>query len=406
MKLKIKSVSELNQYISKLIDQDRILSNILVRGVISGLSGRENKHLYFNLLDEESEIPCVLYENNRDLLEIELANDIAVVISGKLSVYKKKGKYQLQVNSIAYDEEALYHNEYLRLEKKYASQGYFDKRKLDSLPKIRKIGLVASKVSAAYGDFMKIISTKFPILDIVFIDVHVQGENTKIDIPLAIKKLNSIPDIDLIVITRGGGSTEELFVYNEEAICNEVYASKLPILSAVGHQRDSSLMDRIAEYHVGTPSMAAELICEMHLRDRNNIKQLMLKLETIMSTLIVNEKMSLKNKIVTGMEQLLYEISLRKRDLESRRPELIHQMDTSLEFLKKDVKHSYEMLKSYDIGETLARGYALVMKDGKAVSVEDLRLGDKLDIKLSKAELGVSLDSINLRGEEDGEKNG
>lgn len=407
MKLRIKSVGELNNYIAKVLERDAILSNTLVRGVVSGLRGRDGDHLYFDLIDpqDNSLIKCVLFKGQRALAGMELANDIAVVISGKLSVYRIKGYNQIIVRSVEYDEEARYHNEYLRLEKKYRALGYFDeRRKLLSLPRIRKIGLIASKISAAYGDFMKIISSNFPLLDIRFIDVHVSGEYTKIDIPLAIKKLNERRDLDLIVITRGGGSEEELFIYNDEAICSAVYSSRIPILCAVGHQRDRSHMDSIAHMSVGTPSMAASLIVERHRRDIKDINTLILNLHAMMSSRIEGEKKSLASELKNLGELLIQRMAMARRDVASRTREALSYMDQSLALTKKDIAHNFEVLKSYDIEETLARGYALVTKAGKMVRPEDLSLGDRLDIRLSGADLGVSLDSIELRGVEDGKE--
>lgn len=408
MNLKTKTVSELNQYIATLLERDKILSNTRVKGIISGLGGRDGEHLFFKLVDPRDSnniISCVLFQGNRRGISIELANDIAVVVSGKLSIYRRQGIYQISVINIDYDEDELYHNEYLRMQTKYEALGYFDpSRKLQFLPSIRRMGLIASKTSAAYGDFMEIVNRDYPLLSIRFIDVHVQGDDTKIDIPLAIKKLNDFEDLDLIVITRGGGSDEELFVFNDEAICSAVHASGVPILSAIGHQRDHNLMDRTAHMSVGTPSMAANLIVESHKRDIKDVRSAMLTFHAVMGSLIASEKAGIATQIGLMQDRLREELSFVKKEFRAKFSDLIRHMEDALTSASKDLNHTYELLKFHDIEETLERGYALVTKDGEVLRVEDLRPGDKLDIRLSRARLGVSLESIELKGEDYGEE--
>lgn len=408
MNLKVKTVTEVNNYVARLLESDSILANTKVKGVISELGPRKDGHIFFNLLDpgdQNNMLRCVLFEAYRQNVTIELANDIAVVISGKLSIYRKKSYYQLQVRTMVYDDEAIYHNEFLRLKNKYEKLGYFDpRRKIKTLPKLKKIGLVASKVSAAYGDFMKILNSKFPLLEVVLVDVHVSGLLTKIEIPRAIKRLNELNDIDLIVVTRGGGSEEELFVFNDEAICEAVYASKIPVLSAVGHERDLTHIDNVAHISVGTPSMAAELIASRHGEDVREIKNLMLNLHAIMSTLIGSEKRAIEFELRSRFEQVEEGLRQAKMDLIKTHKELLSLMDGLLNPYHKDVSHSYEMLRSLDVEETLKRGYALVLKDGEGVNVESLKPGDKLDIRLSRAELGVSVDQVELKGVNDGKE--
>ena len=255
------TVSLLNEYVKSLITNDFLLKNIYLKGEISNFKHHSRGHFYFTLKDELSQISCVMFSSYSSRVKFIPKDGMTVLVSGYLSVYEANGTYQIYVNSM---EEMGLGNLYLKYEKlknDLEQKGYFLKERKKSLPRFPKvIGIATSPTGAAIKDMVNIISRRYPIVKIKIFPTLVQGEEAKYSIVNSIKRANEEKDIDVLIIGRGGGSIEDLWAFNEEIVADAIYSSRVPIISAVGHETDFTISDFVADLRAETPSGAAEKV--------------------------------------------------------------------------------------------------------------------------------------------------
>ncbi len=255
------SVSRLNGYIKKIFASDPILMNIAVTGELGNFTRHSSGHLYFSLKDENSSIRCFLSASRAEALRFELEDGMKLVAFGAVSVYERGGFYSLNVKDIELQGEGELKKAYELLFKKLQAEGLFDdkrKRRLPDFPK--KIAVISSPTGAAVRDIISTVKRRNPFVDILVYPCLVQGKDAAGDIAAAIKAVNEkFPDIELIIAGRGGGSAEDLWSFNEEAVVRAVAASVIPVISAVGHEPDFVLSDHAADMRAATPTAAAEL---------------------------------------------------------------------------------------------------------------------------------------------------
>lgn len=254
------SVSQLNSYIRKMFWEDDFLQQVFVQGEIANLRDYRG-HLYFTLKDEKSSIRAVMWLNNRSKLSFVPEDGMQVIVSGSVSVFERDGIYQVYATYMEpFGLGALY-AALEKLKEKLEKEGFFKEDRKRPLPMFpRKIGLVTSKRGAAIRDIISVGTRRYPGVQFVLADCKVQGEGAASAIAAGIKALNEIPDVDVIIVGRGGGSQEDLFVFNDEVVARAIYESRVPIVSAVGHERDVTIADLVADVRAPTPSAAAELV--------------------------------------------------------------------------------------------------------------------------------------------------
>lgn len=397
VKLKTKTVEEVNSYIAKQIKSDVILQNLAVKGEISNLSARAGGHVFFNLIDGASQISCVMFSSVAMRQKIQISNNSSVLVLGSLGVYEKLGKYQIYVNAIHVDEESYRHEIYLRLKAKLEKLGYFDKGRKRLLPKnIKRIGLVCSKTSAAIVDFLSVLAKKAPLIEIVLIDVHVQGDMCAKEVCLAIEKLQESEDIDLIVVTRGGGSQEELFVFNDESICKAAFMSKIPILSAIGHERDSSLLDFSADISAGTPSIAAQMISEDFFESSKMLDSKLKTLKMSSNTRLEYDELVLNSKMNSLKTSSASSIELSKSSIENKLYKVRDLISSRLKRESEVLNSQRKMLDSYDVSNVLARGFAIVSKDNLSLTrASDLKVGSTINIRFYDSNINAKVLNTN-----------
>ena len=259
MKLKTFSVSEVNKYIKSYINGNPILNNIKIEGEISNYKLYDSGHSYFSLKDENSKISCVIFKGVIDNM-IELSDGIKVEITGNVSVYEKEGRYQIYVKNIVKSGIGNLFIKFEELKKKLELEGLFEASHKKNIPKFQdKLAVITSPKGAAIRDIISVSQRRNPMTDLLIFPVTVQGDMSKYEIVEAIKLANSLSDIDLIIISRGGGSIEELWSFNEEIVAREIYNSRIPVISAVGHETDFTISDFVADLRAPTPSAAAEM---------------------------------------------------------------------------------------------------------------------------------------------------
>ena len=257
--MKVLSVSELTRDISEVLES--LFTDVRVEGEISNLRLPSSGHVYFSLKDEASQIRCVIFRNASMRLKFALSDGMKVVCSGRVGVYEKDGQYQLYVDAVEPKGAGALQLAFEQLKTRLSREGLFEesrKRPLPFLPKT--IGIITSPTGAVIRDILQILDRRFPQFHAVINPVRVQGELAKEEIVLAIKEFNELGNVDVIILARGGGSLEDLWSFNEEAVARAIYHSKIPVISAVGHETDYTIADFVADRRAPTPSAAAEIV--------------------------------------------------------------------------------------------------------------------------------------------------
>ncbi len=254
------TVSQVNGYVKSLMDEDELLTGLLVRGEISNYKCYPSGHHYFSLKDEQGSLRCVMFRGEAARLRFRPANGMRVVVFGRVSVYPRDGAYQLYCQELMQDGRGALDEAFERLRRRLEAEGLFDPAAKQPLPRYpNKIALVTSPVGAAVRDMLRILGARWPLAEVLVVPVRVQGQEAAGEIAAAIHRLNNRADIDLIITGRGGGSKEDLWAFNEEVVARAIYLSNIPVISAVGHEPDVTIADYAADLRAATPSNGAEL---------------------------------------------------------------------------------------------------------------------------------------------------
>ena len=364
MALKPITVTQLNHYISRVLTTDPLLGNLTVTGEISNLKYHSSGHLYFSISDENSKINCFFPAQYARGLHYELGDGLAVIIHGYLNVYKKGGTYTLFIRSIEIAGEGNLAMAFQMLKEKLDAEGLFDPAHKKPIPRFpRRIGIVTSNTGAAVRDIIKIIESRTSLTDMIVFPVLVQGSEAAADIAATIDMINrDFDDIDTLIVGRGGGSMEDLWAFNEEIVARAVYRSRIPVISAVGHEIDFTIADFVADRRAETPTAAAEMAVP-------NIRELMQRAESWQNSLMADLKKKVSYADLRA-EKLFAEM---RHVLQGRVNAYRHELESCRLLL--DENHPYRVLR---------KGYA-VLEDAAGrnlASIGDLRDGQSYRLKL------------------------
>ena len=364
MALKPITVTQLNHYISRVLTTDPLLGNLTVTGGISNLKYHSSGHLYFSISDENSKINCFFPAQYARGLHYELGDGLAVIIHGYLNVYKKGGTYTLFVRSIEIAGEGNLAMAFQMLKEKLDAEGLFDSAHKKPIPRFpRRIGIVTSNTGAAVRDIIKIIESRTSLTDMIVFPVLVQGSEAAADIAATIDMINrDFDDIDTLIVGRGGGSMEDLWAFNEEIVARAIYRSRIPVISAVGHEIDFTIADFVADRRAETPTAAAEMAVP-------NIRELMQRAESWQNSLMADLKKKVSYADLRA-EKLFAEM---RHVLQGRVNAYRHELESCRLLL--DENHPYRVLR---------KGYA-VLEDAAGrnlASISDLRDGQSYRLKL------------------------
>jgi len=381
------TVTALNEYIKGKLESDPILSRVVVKGEISNFVNHyKTGHFYLSLKDEGGVIRAVMFRMNVQKMQFLPENGMKVVCTGRVSSYVKDGQVQLYITEMQPDGIGALYIAFEQLKKKLEAEGLFESTHKKSLPKYpRKVGIITSPTGAAVRDMINVSARRFPLVELCLYPSLVQGEGAPAQLIAGLRCFNEKYPVDVIILGRGGGSLEELWAFNDEALAREIFRSRIPVISAVGHETDFSISDFVADLRAPTPSAAAELalpewgevkrklhnvIDRMALLEENRIKSLRGELELLaktrqmqnMQTLVDDRRMailSLDRELETALEKLLQEKKSR--------------------FLQSAAK-----LEALSPLSVLTRGYsALFSDDGKPVrSKKDLKVGDRVTVRM------------------------
>lgn len=252
---------ELTAYLKRLLERDELLQEVVVRGEISNFTRHSSGHLYFSLKDEDATLSCVCFRGSAAALKFDPDSGQRVIAFGSITVYEKRGNYQLVVRFMQPDGQGDLAAAFAALKEKLEQEGLFAVDRKRPLPRFpRGIGLVTSPTGAAVRDMVSILGRRYPLARVVIFPTVVQGADGAASIVTSLQRANRHPGLDVIIVGRGGGSLEDLWCFNEESVARAVFASRLPVVSAVGHETDVALTDFVADVRAATPSAAAELV--------------------------------------------------------------------------------------------------------------------------------------------------
>ena len=397
----IYSVSAVNQYIKTTLEGDRQLKSLSFRGEVSNLRIQQSGHIYFDLKDKQSSIKSVIWRSTAARLRYQLKNGMQLVAVGRIGVYDVAGQYQLILSSVTPDGAGDLALALEQLKEKLAAEGLFDvanKKKLPSHPKL--IGVVTSPSGAVIRDIYNVSKRRDPFSRIILYPAQVQGEGSSKQIAEGIEFFNSRYPVDVLIVGRGGGSAEDLWCFNEEPVVRAIYASRIPVISAVGHETDTTLSDYAADVRASTPSQAAELAVPMISEELGYIRSLQKRL-----AIAAKAKISMKKQLVEGM--LSRTVFKTPERLLERKHQQLDDLSEKLQIMTRLLldKKRQHLLRTIDRLELmnpvhiLKSGYGLLEdSNGQPVtSVDSVSDGEVIKIRLEDGILKAEVLNVEER---------
>ncbi len=385
------TVGEINSYIKRRMDTDINLSSVCVRGEISNFKHHYSGHMYMSLKDETGSIKAVMFRSGASNLRFEPRDGMSVLAFGRISVYERDGVYQLYIDRLVPDGIGQLYAAYEQLKARLESEGYFDPSHKKSIPQYPSvIGVVTASTGAAVRDIINVISRRYPLAKICIYPAKVQGEGSAQSVARGIELFNERKEADVIIVGRGGGSIEDLWAFNELIVAMAVYNSDIPIISAVGHETDYTIIDFVADLRAPTPSAAAE-ICTPDIAEIRDFLELgCMRLKSALTSLVSIKKQKLMSLMSSPV----------MRDPVS----VIQDRSLYLDSVIRELKRAYEravdnriaILKecSYRLGalnpvEVLLRGFSVARKkDGTIIKrTEDAKVGEQITLTVTDGNL-------------------
>lgn len=394
------TVSKVNQYIKNMFLSDYALNRIYVKGEVSNLKYHTSGHIYFTLKDALSQISCVMFAGQRSGLAFRMTEGQNVIVSGNINVYERDGKYQLYANEIRLDGLGTLYERFEQLKKNLEQEGLFSDEHKKQIPfYAKKVGIVTASTGAAIQDIVNIATRRNPYVELILYPAKVQGEGAAQTIVRGIEILDAM-NLDVLIVGRGGGSIEDLWAFNEESVARAIYKCHTPVISAVGHETDTTIADFVSDLRAPTPSAGAELaVCNIRdvLYTFEEYKQ---RMNRIMEQKIQEKRYRLENyRLRLSHQSPAYQIQQNRQyasDLEER----LHAQMKQVLLKKKHVLALYiEKMKGLSPLEKLSKGYAFVADEqGKAVkTIEAVKTGDTVSISVTDGEIHAVVDAVSQR---------
>lgn len=387
------SVSEVNKYVKMLFESDNILNSISVRGEITNFKAHYTGHYYFTLKDESSTIKCVMFKGYAQYIKFKPADGMKVVINGQVSCFERDGVYQIYCKSMSPEGLGDLYLAYEQLKEKLSKEGLFDdihKKQIPFLP--QRVGVITSRTGAVIRDIINVSTRRYPNVNLLVYPAAVQGVNVATTVIDGIRTFNKLNNVDVIIIARGGGSFEDLFGFNDENLAREIFASKIPIVSAVGHETDFTICDFVSDLRAPTPSAAAELVYPEYSE-------------------LVNRIQVGKNRTIIGIKHYIerkrqYVERLKAAKLEKVPLDKINRyrmtIDSIMSKSESNLRYKIEKYRTRCIKgitkidtlsplKTITRGYSVTESiDGKVIrKTSDVKSSDEIKITLSDGKISA-----------------
>lgn len=391
------SVSELNGYIKKLFDSDRTLCAVSVKGEISNFVSHRSGHFYFSLKDADGQIKAVMFRSAVQRLRFMPENGMRVVIRGSVTLYQRDGVYQLYANSMEPDGVGALYLAYEQLKERLFREGLFDDYNKKPIPELpERVGVITSPTGAAVRDIINVTGRRFPLAEIYIYPSLVQGEGAVDNLISAIDYFEKTGLVDVIIIGRGGGSIEDLWAFNSEALARKIFEAKTPIISAVGHETDFTICDFVADMRAPTPSAAAELAVP-------DIRELIMRVdgasERLQASLIRIAERN-RERLNGALES---EIFKNPRFISEQRRETVDELYKRARELISNVSRdkrvalvlNSEKINALNPLSVMLRGYAIAERGGALIKCADgLSVGDLVDVRFSDGVASTRVEKI------------
>lgn len=399
MYIKVLSVTDINNYIKNTMDNDFILNNASIRGEISNFKIHSSGHVYFSMKDQWSKINCVMFRSAAKGLKFLPEDGMKIIAKGRISAYVKDGSYQLYCDKLELEGLGELYIAFEKLKNKLDGEGLFKEEHKKELPQYaKKVGVITSQTGAAIRDIINVVTRRNKNCEILIYPSLVQGTNASSDIIRGIKELNKIKDLDIIILARGGGSIEELWAFNDEELAREVFKSKIPIITGVGHETDFTIVDFVSDKRAPTPSAAAEIAIK-------DIDELNSKLE--------NCKNTLNYYVLNNLKEKYNKVDRLKLSMEGNSPERIiineyNKIDFTINKLNSHIKIELDkkkeelskisiQLSSNNPLNILNKGYSVIQDEkGNVISTtKELDKKKKVTINLKDGKKEYNINSSN-----------
>ena len=413
------TVGQLNNYLKRKFEADQHLDHVYLKGEISNCKLHSRGHLYFSLKDETSVIGAIMFAGNVSTLKFEPKEGTKVFAEGKVTVYEATGKYQIVVTKMEPDGIGALYIAYEKLKKDLEKEGLFNKERKRPIPKFpKRIGVVTAPTGAAIRDILSTIKRRYPICETILFPALVQGETAKESIVESINEAQNY-DIDVLIVGRGGGSIEDLWAFNEEIVARAIYASRVPIISAVGHEVDFTIADFVADLRAPTPTGAAEMAVpnisdvfknidnykiRMNSQIVGKIKLFEKRLDALKDSYILKNPMSIyeiqEQKLSTYIDKLNINLKnkLDKSKLSFNRIKNNYILNNPLELLNNFNKKHELYINKLDLLNPLSilkKGYSVVTINEKSItSYKEVKIDDQLNIRLSEGFIKAKVESV------------
>lgn len=387
MKIKTLTVSEVNNYLKRIIDNDFILNNLSVKGEISNLKYNSSGHIYFSLKDEGGKINCVMFRSKAIMLKLTLEEGMGVVIGGRASIYPQNGSIQLYCDTIEQEGRGELYIKFERLKEKLSKEGYFDEELKKEIPKLpSRVGIVTSPTGAAIRDIINVSKRRNSLVDLVLYPAKVQGIGAYMEVIEGIKYFNRTKSVDVIIIGRGGGSIEELWNFNEEELAKAIFKSKIPIISAVGHEVDFTISDFVSDVRAATPSQGAEIAVPL----QSDIEETIEYINNRMGSIIANKLQLEKNKVdslsrILKLNSPMSRIVNNYMIIEKLKERLNSNIVNKINIEKEKLSGLNNLLMAQNPCNLLNKGYAIIEDESGVINTVK-RMSEEKEINVFLAD--------------------
>ena len=395
MAQQVLSITQINNYIKNKMDTDPLLTGVAVKGEISNYKVYPSGHHYFTLKDEGGALRCVMFKGNAVRLRFRPDNGMKVIAMGSISVFPRDGAYQLYCTAMAMDGVGDLYAAFEQLKAKLAAQGLFDPAHKKPLPKLPGIiGIVTSSAGAAVHDMLRILRKRYPLTKVLLFPVRVQGAEAPGEIAAAIRYANHYNLADLLIVGRGGGSIEDLWAFNDEQVAYAIFESRIPIISAVGHEPDVTISDFVADLRAATPSNAAELA----VPDQDALRQIMDSMSAAMLTALQRQVKSGKQHLdvlkgSAALQSPLGYLNRKEKDLQLFSTRLNSAQGKQIDRCRQRYIGLTAKLDAMSPLKVLTRGYAMVQKEDGTVlkSVKQTQNGENICVTFSDGSIHATV---------------
>lgn len=395
MAQEVLSITQLNEYIRGRMDTDPLLTQVAVRGEISNYKLYPSGHHYFTLKDESSALKCVMFKGNAIRLRFRPENGMKIIAMGRVTVFPRDGAYQLYCAAMAMDGIGDLYAAFEQLKKKLEAQGLFDPTHKKPLPKYPgTIGIITSSAGAAVHDMLRILRKRYPLTRVRLLPVRVQGAEAPEEIAAAIGYANHYKLADLLIVGRGGGSIEDLWAFNDERVAQAIYASNIPVISAVGHEPDVTISDFVSDLRAATPSNAAELA----VPDQDALRQNLDAMSTAMAVALNRQLKAARQHLNTLAQSPVLRnptgyIQQQGKGLELLKNRLISAQNQAINQKKQRYIAAVSKLDAMSPLKVLTRGYSMAQTSAGEVlrSVHQVELGERVSIRLTDGILSATV---------------